>query len=47
VDTSDGYELSWHEDDQLHQAEGMLSARLGITVDEARTPSTNEPKHRR
>jgi AmiR/NasT family two-component response regulator len=35
MDTSDGYEFTWHEDDELHQAEGMLSARLGISVDEA------------
>ncbi len=25
----------WHEDDVLHQAEGMLSMRLGVSVDEA------------
>jgi hypothetical protein len=35
MDTSDGYELTWHEDDQLHQAEGMLAERLGISINEA------------
>jgi hypothetical protein len=35
MDTSrEGYELTWHEDDELHQAEGMLSARLGTSLDE-------------
>ncbi|WP_433037338.1 ANTAR domain-containing protein [Actinomycetospora sp. CA-053990] len=35
MDAFVGYELTWHEDDELHQAEGMLSARLGISIDEA------------
>jgi hypothetical protein len=35
MNTADGHELSWHEDDKLHQAEGMLAARLGISVDQA------------
>ncbi|WP_328305845.1 ANTAR domain-containing protein [Actinomycetospora sp. NBC_00405] len=35
MDTSDGHDLSWHEDDELHQAEGVLSERLGISMDEA------------
>jgi AmiR/NasT family two-component response regulator len=35
MDVPDSYELTWHEDDKLHQAEGMLSARLGLSVDEA------------
>jgi hypothetical protein len=35
MDTVDRYEPTWHEDDELHQAEGMISWRLGISVDEA------------
>jgi AmiR/NasT family two-component response regulator len=35
MNTPDPYTLTWHEDDELHQAEGALSARLGVTVDEA------------
>ena len=35
MEVPDSYELTWHEDDKLHQAEGMLSARRGISVDEA------------
>jgi hypothetical protein len=35
VDDLDGYELTWHEDDELHQAEGAISAHLGISVDRA------------
>ena len=43
--------LSWHEDDDLHQAEGMLSVRLGIPIAEAvdalraRSVSTGQGVH--
>jgi hypothetical protein len=35
MDEAAAHRYGWHEDDVLHQAEGMLSARLAITVDEA------------
>ncbi|WP_433781435.1 hypothetical protein ACQPX6_12070 [Actinomycetospora sp. CA-101289] len=35
MDTSDGYEFTWHEDDELHQAEGRVAVRLGISIEQA------------
>lgn len=35
MDEATEHEKLWHEDDVLHQAEGVLSARLGIPVDAA------------
>jgi hypothetical protein len=35
MDEATGHEETWHEDDVLHQAEGRLAVRLGITVEEA------------
>jgi AmiR/NasT family two-component response regulator len=35
MDEAAAHEQMWHEDDELHQAEGVLSARLRVSVEEA------------
>jgi hypothetical protein len=35
MDEADAYEQTWHKDDELHQAEGILSAQLRVHVAEA------------
>lgn len=35
MDDATAHATMWHEDDELHQAEGMVSARLGIHIDDA------------
>jgi AmiR/NasT family two-component response regulator len=35
MDEATEHEKMWHEDDVLHHAEGVLTARLGIPVEAA------------
>jgi AmiR/NasT family two-component response regulator len=35
MDEPTAHEQMWHEDDVLHQAEGVLAARLGTTSEHA------------
>lgn len=35
MDEAAAHDEMWHEDDVLHQAEGMLTVRLGVSLDEA------------
>lgn len=35
MDSEDFYALTWHEDDVVHQAEGMLCLQLGTGIDAA------------
>jgi ANTAR domain-containing protein len=35
MDDAATHDKFWHEDDKLHQAEGVLAARLDVSINEA------------